>query len=333
MKNILILLAVLTLLLGVWHFVSSENSNTTLDKEAYHFEVADIESVHEISIVERSKPPTKLTRNGNQWILNDTYIARENAIKNLLEVIQNVKVDYLPTPEAFANIMRDMATLGIRVQVKNKNKEVLQDYYIGGVTQGETGTYMVKAESDRPFIMVIPGLEGSFRGRFIMSPEDWRDRTVLKEDPDQIKHLKVTYPKDIAESFELIKTPDGYEIVKDNKKLDNLDKKSNQKIEAYLDGYSLGVAEYIENQNEHRDSIMTLLPFCSINISREDGSEKSLRFFPVADMIASNKNLSDLKSAEHITRYFVDVDGTDFMLVQQRLFGKLFRGFSYFVTE
>ena len=49
--------------------------------------------------------------------------------------------------------------------------------------------------------MFIPYWEGNLRERFLLKINDWRDRTIFQEDPEEIKKVTISYPRSSASGF------------------------------------------------------------------------------------------------------------------------------------
>lgn len=332
MKRLLILLGLLLLTLGVYYFsISKGDKKMDALKAERAFDVsADL--VHKIVISERNKKPILLQRNSNDtWQVNQKFLARENAIDNLLEIVENVQIKYIPEQQANKNILKEIRTIGIQVDVYGQNDDLLKSYQVGGSTADERGTYVMMSDSQKPFAVVIPSMEGSIRGRYILSELDWRDRSVIKEDPKNLAYVNVEYYDQAKNSFEITRHEGGESLVKDRD--GNILESDQNKLRAYIEGFDQVYAEYIDNLNPLRDSISSLQPFVKISYGRTKLDHKSIRLFPLSELIFEEDELTDADKVKLDGRYFVDCSWGDFMLVQHRLIGKLLRGKSFFETE
>ena len=94
--------------------------------------------------------------------------------------------------------------------------------------------------------------------------------------------------------------------------------------EAYLIQFESLLAEAFETQNPLQDSVKALVPFAIVTVKKNDGATKLVRFWPV-----EVETMRD-SGKPFVSRYFTDVDNNDFMLTQDRVFGGLFRGYSFF---
>ncbi|MEL6989089.1 MAG: hypothetical protein AAGK97_14850, partial [Bacteroidota bacterium] len=84
-----------------------------------------------------------------------------------------------------------------------------------------------------------------------------------------------------------------------------------------------------ESKNPKRDSVIHSIPFCIINVERFDNTTKQVELFKTRQ---KDPNQTEVKYVDElILRYFAFVDDKDFLLVQDRVFKKLLRGYDYFV--
>jgi len=164
MKKTVVLL-ILFLAIGgfTFYLTSKKDTKTTLLTEARNFAVEDINQVHKIFIADRNGKNITLERKKGYWQLNGKHRANPNAVGTLLNTIQKLKIKYTPPRTAIKNIINDIATNNIKVEIYNQNGEKLKSYYVGGVTNDELGTHMIKEDAEEPFVTYVPGFEGSLR--------------------------------------------------------------------------------------------------------------------------------------------------------------------------
>ena len=323
MKQIGVLLCVVWGLYLVYVYVDNDAEHSGAAFEQFYVE--DMSQVHKIQIKSERLETMTLEKKGANWYLQRGHLARENAINNLLEVIGNLQIKYIPQAAAAKNIALDMASLGIDVQVTDQAGHVLKQYIIGSSTADERGTYMKLKGAKQSYVMHLPTLEGSVRGRFLMRYDDWRDRTILNVARDEIKSVSVQYPRQESESFELRDET----IISSS--MPHKQVKTLAKIDQYLNSFTGIVAEAYENINSNQDSIRQLLPFCIIHLELESERQQTIKLYPIENYI--DQSLVTLENTPRINRYFVDTSWGDFMLVQQRIIGKLLRGYSYFADD
>lgn len=331
MKRALILLFLLISLVGVY-FLLDEKEDTQMSALVAErdFGLSNLAQLDKVIITQRNKKSVVLQRSeDDSWILNNKYIARKNAVDNLLEVIERVQIKYIPEKTAIPNIINEMKTIGIQVDMYDKSNGLIKSYQVGGSTPDERGSYMMMNNSNQPFVTEIPSIEGSVRGRFIMSVADWRDRSIINNEKENINIVKVEYLQQPNESFVIKKSDDNGSFVYDNN--DQLITSDANKVKAYLSEFDDIYAEYIDNLNPLRDSITSLVPFTTISYGPTASSLKVIKLYPLSDLLYEDVSDPKPETLKVEGRYFADCSWGDFMLVQHRLIGKLLRGRSFFV--
>ena len=102
--------------------------------------------------------------------------------------------------------LRETAADGIKVEIYDLQGKAMKTYYIGGITNDEHGTIMIMEGSEQPYVMHVPSFIGSLRVRYLVKEDEWRDRAVFNEKPEEVQEIKVEYPQQKSESFILEKT-------------------------------------------------------------------------------------------------------------------------------
>ena len=322
MKRTIYLLMAVVLLATIYWLCNTQQDDDRSSILA-DFAISNLSNVQKVVIASDQYRDIELTRRGDEWYLQDGHLARKNAIKNLTEVLTGLKIKYLPPAAAYQNVAQEMESIAVEVNIYDAKDALLQSYLIGGSVADERGTYMKPADGDRLYVMHLPTLEGSVRGRYLHSYDDWRDRTIIDVRYEDIKSVEVNYPRQTAESYTINRSGVTNAI---GQKIN-----PTQKIEAYLNSFEGIAAESFENNNANQDSIRQLLPFCVLKISRVDNQEMVIDLFPVENYV--DQALITLENTPRISRYFADTSWGDLMLVQQRVIGRLLRGYSYFAAD
>jgi len=323
MKQVLGLIGAILLLVVLYLFIDADVDKS--DSPFEQFYVEDMAAIHKIKIKSDRLEQMVFEKKGSQWYLQRGHLARENAMKNLLEVIEHLRIKYIPQAAAHQNIEKDMRSMGIDVSISDKDGHIMKHYIIGSSTADERGTYMKLKGADQNYVTHLPTLEGSVRGRFLMRYDEWRDRTVFNIKKEEISNVVVQYPRQESESF--ILNSEG--VSSSFNKIKTVEPK--EKIDYYLSSFTNIKAEAFENVNPNQDSIRQLLPFCILTVSLQSGGEQKIKLYPIENYI--EESLVTLENTPRINRYFVDTNWGDFMLVQQRIIGRLLRGYSYFADD
>lgn len=319
-KWLLIVFVLLAVATGWYFFSKGSGSKSTLGWDR-NFKVKNEEEIYKIFIARRDSITTTLERQGDHWIVNGKYTARPNAMHNILETVTKLELKFVPPNAAIDNIVREMASRGIKVEVYGKSGKLFKGYYVGGVTADARGTYMLMDGSEQPMVMGLPNMDGQIRTRYDMVGDDWRDRTVFGYQPEEIQAVSIEYPANKNKSFKLHREGDGYvvEPFYDNQlRIDRpVDKSS---VEAFFFNFESLVAENFINDQPNKEELNKLLPFTIVSVTGKNGNERKVKFTP---KLRINAATGDVKT-EIVERYYLFVNNGDLMLGQQRVFQKIF---------
>lgn len=325
MKKIFLLSAVF-LILAVLTFVylrqvpAEEGSLIGADREF----AVPAQKIQKIFLANRiDGTTTLLERQGADWVYNEKYKARANAVENLLRAVTDIQMMYKPADAAVPNMLNDLATRGIKVEVYGEAEQPLKVYYIGGSPADERGTYAILEDAEQPYVTHIPGWEGNLRFRYNLKGDDWRDRSIFSVRESDIESLSIEYPKQRQHSFRLERQGNAYNINPFYPLQEKVEGVANRsRITAFLDGFEQLGAETFRNDHPGQDSIRQLIPFCTIQLKKTNGEEQVVRLFPIfPDNVVYDAKLNQyqVNAPTEVERYFVDINGEDFLLAQHRV--------------
>jgi hypothetical protein len=322
-----LLLAVLFLALGggAWYALNKKSQSGSRTSPDMNFAVTNTGDIYKIFLADRNGRTATLERKEDYWLYNGKARARSTAISTLLETIAHVNVWYVPPKAAEQSMIRSLASEGIKVEIYDKSNKLMKSYYVGGVTNDEHGTYMMMEGAQQPYVVHDPSFIGQLRVRYLLGDDEWMDRVIFREKPDEIQLVTVEYPQRKSESFRLEKVGETeYSVTP----FHNTTPASKQPLrkgvpEAYLLGFEKLGAEGFETNHPDRDSIVNLVPFTIITVKKTNGEEKQVRFWPVE--IRQTR-----EGMPYVHRYFAEVDRRDFLLIQEMVFAPVFRGYSFF---
>jgi len=333
MKRTWLLVALFLLLgIGVFYTVQYKNKQSGGSRVSWDmdFAVRDTAAITRIFLADRKGRSATLVRKDGYWLYNNTHKARPTAVQTLLETMHNINVRYLPTKAAEPAMIKSLAAEGIKVEIYGKDNALLKNYYVGGVTSDEMGTYMIMEGAEQPYVVHIPTFVGQLRVRYMLGDDNWRDRTVFSEKAEDIQFVSVEYPQQKSASFELEKVGNAAYEVRPFFSTTPTSKSPQRKgvAEAYLLQFERLVAEAYETTNPVKDSVMALVPFAVVTLTKTDSTTKRVRFWPVS----IEENVDD--GSAFIIRYFTDVNnGEAFMLTQHHVFGPIFRDYPSFFSK
>lgn len=334
MKRTTVLLLLLFLILGgtaFWYFNKEKEKaeKGTSYSEAMDFAV-DGSTLHKIFIADREGRTTTLLRVDGEWLYEGKYAMRPNAINLLMMAIENVEVKYRPAKAMYPKIVKDLATYGIEVELYDQNDKLVKNYYVGGVDESGDGTFMILADSEEPLVMHIKNFVGGLRLRYDLHGDEWRDRSIFAENPENIQSVSVEYPKQRNKSFVLNRDGSNFEIKPFYSTTPIIDSKVIQgRPEVFLKSFKKKIAEGFQNDFVLKDFALSLTPFAIVTMTRKDGTQKSIRFIPYQK---SDKDGKPIKQNPNIPifRYHADTSWGDLMLVQHGVFEEMFVSYESF---
>jgi len=324
MKRNIILTGFLIVIVGIvfYFWKTKDDTTTNIDRAESNFKIEDINSIGRIIITNKMGSRSDLKRVDDRWTINDTHKARQTTVDHLLKGINRQHLDHIPNKAATENILTSMAVNGIHVEIFDRTGKELLNYYVGGVTQDERGTFFLKEGTSQPYCLIEPGFEGGLRARYALAPGDWRDVRFWIEDNDAIDTLKVHYPNQRQHSFIIYRKGNGYGIDPMFSTTSRKEGTVTNKIRSYLTILSQLACEDYLNDAQEKDSILQMVPFMEMNMVYKDKSS-SLRFFPAGQPSTS-------EFSPPINRYFIDYKGRDFMIGQHEVLKGAFRSYEYF---
>ncbi len=280
--------------------------------------IPELQTIDKIFIAYRSGETILLQKTGQTWWVNSSYKARPDAIKNLLQTLHLQRIKNIP-PHAVADlIIKDISVFGAKVEIYSGDNQ-LKVLYVGGVTADELGTHVMLEGNDQPYVMHIPGFQGSLRSRFVMPVDEWRDLSLLPFSRDSLIKMEVKYPQKKLVSFTLTKNNQHWQVSSEERYAQYERPPNDKLIQAYLTELFSVSLEAFDNSNSIKHNISSsILPFCEMIYTLKGNKEFSLRIF------------TDPADAQKTGQLFIFTSENDFCVAQERVLGKIFTGYDYF---
>ena len=273
MKNNKFLLATLLILVAISVYYYISKSSGTLKNELKDFAIADTASIDKIFISDYTGAKVTLARGEKYWIVDGAHKARQESINVLMTTFSQIAVKSPVAKAAINNVIKDLATKAIKVEIYQGGNKPTKVYYIGGTTQDLLGTYMVLEnngeKSSVPFIMHIPGFNGYLSARFYSNHLQWRDAAIFTYQPEEIKSIEVTYFEKPEESFKIEKNINQITLI-DGQTNTPIQKFDTNKVYQYLGLFEKIYYEMVvtdELKPEKQDSVRKTNPFFTIKLT------------------------------------------------------------------
>lgn len=334
MKNnkVILIVALIVSAAIAFYFLSKGTSKTkelesTMVTADRGFSFKEIDKITTISLKRKDYPELVFTKKGDEWIINNKFRANLESMKYLLTVLKGVTLKYIPPNSMVPTLKKDIEKNGIVVKLYQGEEKVRQ-YSVGTeFGDGSDTPYLMEGE-DQPYMMYLPGFDGSVRRRMSFKMAEWRSKIVFEENPDMIKSLEVNYLQDKKSSFTITRFNDGFKITNGEGKLDPRTVNNNT-VSAYLDFYRAISAEYNDTDNPERPNILNKQIFCTITIIYKDNTQRSFDFYSYGDLLGDFETISP-SDINPDNKFFVLSPEKELFLLQQRVVGKVLQPIWFF---
>ena len=318
---------------------------TTLRGEAYDFTVRDTASVTRLFFADKSGNQVLLSRTEEGWKVNEKYDAQQTMVNNMLYTLDKMRIKMPVSLASHDNVITRMAGTNTKVEVYqivprinlfNKVKlfpheKLTKVFFIGDVTQDNSGTYVLKEGADKAYIVHLHGFRGFISSRFSANQEDWRDHKIISEKINDIASLKLEFNNDPENSFILNETGRyKYEMKRLNDEsninidtvrvLNLLTSFGDVRFEAFLSDIT----------QERRDSIINSPYQERLTLTTKDGRQNVIRTYTMrinASAFGFEENDWD-DDPDHKYAYVENND--ELVMIQDFAFGKILKPAEYY---
>lgn len=335
-NRIAIVLVILLGSLSFWYI--SHNRKGTISAEMKNFAVEDTASIDKIFLADKNGRNLTLERDDKgHWTVNGKFDVRMDALQTLLATIRRVDVKEPVGKKAQDNVIKRLATKAVKCEIY-QNGELTKAYYVGTETKDMKGTYMIMINpetmetAERPFVTYIPGFEGYLTTRYFTEERGWRDRTMFRYNPNDIRSVKMEIPYNPAFGYELkVKGNNDYEIrtLSDNKLVENIDPVA---VKQYLSYFQVLTFESFEvDLKQHQiDSVLKSQPINILTVTDKNGKMNKVKFFARKPKKESYDEKGNMREFDEERMDALMNNGVDFVMVQFYMFGKVMPTVDYF---
>jgi hypothetical protein len=251
MKKILILIGILIIAAIATYFALNQKNSLSTNAD---ISISDTSKVATLFLSDMQGKKITLTRKDNIWILNDSLIARPEAVVSILETITRIQ-PMQPVPQsAHNNVVNQLSAQGIKVECLDDDKDILSSFTIGGSNMEGTGNFIYKKNCDRPYIYSKGGFTGDLSIAFFTDADQWKSREIIKYKPIEIEKISVYYAENKDSSFYITQSKKEITMGYDN---GTPIEYSNTKIINYCNEFKSAYCLSYENFLKTKDSIIT----------------------------------------------------------------------------
>lgn len=332
-KRLILLSSLLVLVLAVIYFLDHcEQKNETKVMQDRHFAIEDPSDIYKVTLTKRVGIPLVLEKTNGKWMVNGRREVRTHVFDNLMEGLTKVKIKSLPPESMYDKLEKDFVTFGIKVQAFNESGDRIRSYYIGGDSKGSDGTYYYNEGGERFYLMTLPAFEGSLRTRFDVEEKGWWKRRVVDYDTDEIEAVRINYPRQAVESFELTRVgPKEFEVAPLGDRPKSTRTYVNDRAVNYVKEFrKKGLLKFIDKNATNVDSILALTPFAEIEIEASGDRLQRIALIPATSDDIQGPNSRTPNQFFQFNYYVYLPEKGDLALCQHNVWQPLFRNYDYF---
>ena len=306
-KQLFYLSLILTMAALIWVLSNDEKSTITLEN---NFAISDTASISKIFIADRNGITITLNRNNNNWLINNKYLVRKDAIETILSTISQIKIQRPVSKNAFDNVVKNLATTGVKIEIYTNNETPIKTYTIGSSTSNHLGTYMFLAGSEMPFVVHIPSFNGFLSPRYgiqgnKISENDWRTTNIFSLKSEKISRITVNHILFPEKSFTL--------VTNSMTLLNNFGNEVNfnqEKVLQLLDSFNkLNCESYKDDKDK--------IEFATLNHELIVNNDTLRTYLIGSDLVKSKEENFTVK------RMFATLNNGELMLIQDYVFNKV----------
>ena len=309
-KKQLFYLVLIILFAAIIWFLSADKKSTITTEN--NFSVSDTASVSKIFIADRSGNTITLDKKENIWIINNKYEVREDAIETILSTVNQVRIQRPVPKNAFENVVKNLATTGVKVEIYTDKNTPEKTYTIGNSTSNHLGTYMLMDGAETPFIIHIPAFNGFLSPRYgiqgnKVNEKDWRSTNIFKLKHENINAISIKNFLQPKQSFTLINGPlalldhSGVEV--------DFNK---EKVLQLLNAFEL---LNCESYKDEKEKIEFAIPMHELIVNND-----TLRTYAIGDLHSAKKEKEENFT---VKRMHATLNNGELMLIQDYVFNKV----------
>lgn len=278
MRNTLILALLLAALLGIYFGFIYNPSGASFAPGDAAFAVEDTADVYGLVLTQyregEAGQQVRLERQPDgDWRYNGSYPAMRPRVSNLLQVMSRLEVREVINEAAQANANRFFATIHTRVDAYDQDGDLLLSYDVGSETPNAKGTLMRMRDSETPYVVELPGLQGYVKAAYSLDPHFWRANRLFDANLGRLLRFSVLY-REPERSFTLERVNDStFALAGPGKAADP--KRLSQYLSRF-EGQVYGETFAEERFPGRRQKLAALDPDIRIVANYRDGSERSL---------------------------------------------------------
>lgn len=333
MKKNKISILVLIALAFVAAFLLIRNSSSSFRKKSNVFAVSDTTNITKFFLADKNNNTVKVERSANgTWVLNDKYEVNPAMVQIMFKTFILIDIKAPVAKSARNTIIRLMAGKSVKTEIYQRvyrinlfnwiklfpHEKLTRTYYVGDATMDNSGTFMLMAGSEDPYIVNIPGFRGFVSTRYSAMEADWRSHSVFRFRIPAIRSVSVKFNEKPERSFMITNQNNrlfSLTSLIDNRNIDNFD---TNKVVQYLSMYhDLNYESFLDDMTKtKRDSILAQTPTNEITLTDKLGKQHTLTTWK-RKAYTGQLDMDGNQVEWDIERMYAQVDNANYLIVVQ----------------
>ena len=339
MRKTLLYLVILALLgFGIYYFIIKNDAMPYSTSEA-GFSIKDTAAVGKIFIVSADGESILAERSDSGWIVNKKYKALPSTLNLILTTFTQQNPLYPVTKNAVDNVIKNLSTDGIKVEVYDRAGKKMKVFYVGGASVNNTGTNMLVEGAHMPYVVQVPGFVGYITARYTTRLTDWRDRTIFNIAPDEIKSISMQYADHPINSFAIQRDKDSVTVTADPSLMKGLDGENSRRAKIYLKYFTnVNCEGYLNGLNDMDTTLKTAPKETAIDIIGMHGQHMHADIYFMAlnkrskNLTTHNEDVPDDYDSDRM--YAVINNNKDTVMIQRFAFRNiLHKAYEFFQKD
>ncbi len=307
-KNIklLIILGVLIVVTCGTYFLLQNEQTIDIPKDAFAY--ANTQAIDQI-VLKQPNEEVSLNFVGNEWRVNNQYVADPQRISVLFAILKQVQVRRRVAKKQEDILASKFEKEAVKVTLYESGSKVDEFSVVGDEQQGIT--YMARDLALGQYVVNIPGYRSYLAGMFGLDANGWRNPLVFDINWTNLQQVEVRYHNAPNNNFDVIFDNRNYAI-------DGMSDADSLKLIDFLDDVSLlYVNDYLSNDELSQYETQLQNELANIVIKDVGNNAYQLAIFEA------------INSGE----YLVSVDSVNFGLMEANLVRRVTKPKAYFKAK
>jgi len=334
-KTAIYILVALILGVGAWYMLKKDNTIYPESETGFNF--PDTNGIYEILLSKRNGNYVHIKRNGDAWILNDSFEARAASVSQLLGVLYKQKAVFPVPKEQHNDIIKSLAGHSITVEIIDRDGNQMKRFFVGGQMNTTEGSFMLVDGAQRPYVVQVPNFNGYLTPYYEPDFKSWRGRSVFNIPSADIKSVSVEYDDKPINSFTIENGEPP--VVHIDPRLNFASPFNKRRAEAYL-RYFTGIYSeaFVNGQPYETDQFAYAKKRATVTVTPKKGQPKQIVIYWMAINKRSmnmSQHVDGVPDGYDADRYYAVIPSTkDSLLVQDLTFRKILRkGYEFYQED